>query len=176
MALNFDNLFANNEKNEIDDLYKEYGLGLEKIKLKRADESRASTSDVADDAELFFPMEQNESYTFEIILMAGWTDTNSIRFTLVGPAGAVGAFGIENPYPVYYPGDRESFFYDSGRKLGEVLVFSDTENGGWTFVIKGAVLNGATPGNLMFQWALKNSDTEPTTVYAGSHIRYRKVV
>lgn len=137
------------------------GGGMELI-VKDADETVNNSTTLQDDDELFFPVAANENWQFEGVFWFTSGGTPDIKYTFVGPTGAVGVFNIEN--------------LDVGGSDSEPLGNTIPSNGGTAVGIRftGAIANGANAGNLKFQWAQLTADASNTTVLAGSYLKFQK--
>ena len=138
--------------------------------IKTADESVTTSTTLQDDDALKFLMGANETWVFDVVGFWGAGSTGpDIKVGLNGPGTPTllraqiqhyngpgqtpaGAGGILTSY-----GTSEAVDISSGPP--------DT-----LFTLKGTVINGSTPGNLVVQWAQRVSSATATTVKAGSFL------
>lgn len=132
------------------------GVGQTQAIVKAADTSRISTATVANDAHLLLPVVANATYIVEAVLV--WTNGGGgFRADWSAPSGAS---------MVWTDNDGAG-----AADLGTDLTFSVTT--GTTF--QGALVVGATAGNLVVRWAQNASNTAATVLLAGSYLKLERV-
>ncbi|MEU3613111.1 hypothetical protein ABZ725_12500 [Streptomyces sp. NPDC006872] len=132
------------------------GVGQTQVVVKAADTSRTSTATVANDAHLLLPVVANATYIVEAVLV--WTNGGGgFRADWSAPSGAS---------MVWTDNDGAG-----AADLGTDLTFSVTT--GTTF--QGALVVGATAGNLVVRWAQNASNTAATVLLAGSYLKLERV-
>jgi hypothetical protein len=134
---------------------------------KLTDESRVSTIVYINDTELFFPVDANSWYEF------------NVRFVMTGTAG-LGGLGLSFQLPA---GATANY---SGRSSAAAGV--STGRNGMTSVVTAAAMTAnlsgsmfgdirvnATSGLATFQWCQNVSDVNPITMKSGCFLLYRKI-
>jgi len=121
---------------------------------KSADQAKTSDTVLADDSELFFAVAASEKWVgHAVIQVTTASATPDIKMQFAGPAGSTGRYV-----------ETYNIFSDSA--LGSSNTFGMTTFA--IFVFDFVIVNGATPGNLSFQWSQNTSSADATTVKAGS--------
>ena len=138
---------------------------------KTADETINNSSTLQNDDHLLFAIAANEEWVFDIQLFWDSDATADFKVALTVPSGATMQFGMPNAFI-----DSEGV-----AKKGP----STTASGGALALINGDayncnsfcgwVLNGATAGNVQFQWAQSTATAVDTIVRKGSFLRAYKV-
>jgi hypothetical protein len=138
--------------------------------VKQATESRTSTTVLANDAELFFPMEAGRSYRIHVNVYFVSTTAADFQYGVTGPLSPtlLAVSRIEcSPLSTPSFGDLKSAYYSSG--------VTCTSNGtGWV-TVEMLVHNGANAGTFAFTWAQNVSDASDTSVLKGSYLEYAEV-
>lgn len=138
---------------------------------KTATETRASTSTLADDAALKFTMAANTTYQFRI---RAWFETNAtpdFKYKLNGPAGTT---RLTATFAHGQPGAAPSW-------RATATTFATTADNpvgassSGSVLFDGVIENGATGGDLVFQWAQNTLDVANTSVLKGSYLEYAVV-
>lgn len=124
--------------------------------FKASAETVNNSNVLQNDDELLYPIGANQKKSFIAFIKLDIKSASDFRYSFTAPAGATGSFGsnIGSPPNEGALGDTETQL--SGANITTLLVFF------------GFVLNGATPGNLQFQWAQNTAVAEDTIVNAGS--------
>jgi hypothetical protein len=140
---------------------------------KTATEARASTTTLADDAILKFPMAANTTYRFRATIVINVGDLNAdVKYQWNGPASptkisilcthaAVGAAPANQVVDTSYAATASGTLDGSS---GDVIVKAE-----------GTIQNGANAGDFAFQWAQASSNVTATNVLKGSYIEYAAV-
>lgn len=135
-----------------------------------ADLPRNTTTVLANDTEVLFPMEANKKYRFaaELRYTAG---TGAMKWGFTGPAS-----------PTYMNVDR-SWIAPGGSAVAGVAVESAYNVTGLAIAgagegviwIGGVIHNGANAGNFVLQWAQNASSAQNTTRRAASSLEYKQL-
>jgi hypothetical protein len=136
---------------------------------KSADQSVTSSTTIINDTHLKFAVAANETYIFQIWLYTYAADgTPDIKLTCAGPSGSTVLWSSSQ---VIYLSDGTptlTSVQTSGATGGASSLFVDANNR--AIMLYGTISNGATAGDLQFQWAQNTSSANSTTVKAGSSI------
>ncbi len=142
--------------------------GFHCIKRKASDTSRASTTTVSDDPDLLFAVGANEVWDFTAII--NFTETNAtpdLKYTFAGPSGSTVTFA-----GAWYNVNSGLSALIAGTAGGTTnTVDFVTAAAPLQLVISGKCTNGATPGNLSFQWAQNVSNANNVTAITGSYLQ-----
>jgi hypothetical protein len=133
---------------------------------KSADQSVTSSTTLVNDTHLKFAVASNETYIFQLWLYTYAADgTPDIKLTCAGPSGSTvlwsssqvifNAGGSTTLTVVNTSGVTADLFVDANLRAIQLY---------------GTIANGATAGDLQFQWAQNTSSANSTTVKAGSSI------
>jgi len=133
------------------------GVGQVQYVRKTADQSRTSTTTLANDSQLVLPVVANATYSLFLLCIFSGGTTGDIKFDWVVPSGTVlrwsdqtGASGLNSDVDVYSaPG-------------GTTQV---------SFQIWATVVTSSTAGNVQFRWAQNATDTSATIVRANSSLQ-----
>lgn len=130
---------------------------------KTSDETRNSTTTVADDSELVLALEANERYAIEATLIVSAHATPDFKFALTGTGTST----------IWWTSDLDN---DEAGPLGAGNEQSVNGAGADTMVtLMGTIRVGGTAGNLSVQWAQDTSDANDTTLKDGSWIKATKL-
>lgn len=135
---------------------------------KSADESVTSSTTPQNDDHLLFAIGANETWMWTAVIFTICTDVAAdLLAQWAVPAGATFKVGYHSP-------DQGA---TSGVSSMATITQSSTSGNGFgvvntptTIIVSGIIVNGATPGNVQFQWAQGNSNVAAVTVQANSHI------
>lgn len=129
----------------------DYGLHTKAVN-KTADETVNNSDTFQNDDELLLAIGANEVWAFELYLLSSSSAVADYKGKFVGPSGATvyAQFASSNHLPA------DQTLVGVGRVGG---VFQK-----W----HGVIINGATAGNLQFQWAQDAAEASDTKVLAGS--------
>ncbi len=142
------------------------GAGTLATVLKTANEIVNNSSTLQNDDELLFAIGANETWQFDCdIYYTANNATADLKVTWVGPSGSTIIWS-----PVGK--DASNGTLDStGANAGGVTGTMAGTTGQLHQRHMGIIANGATPGNLQFQWAQNAPVSANSTVYALSNIR-----
>ncbi len=142
------------------------------IVTKTTDESRTSTTTLADDSELFFAMEANKTYSIKIEFTYYCNNTPDIKFGINGPASPTVLYyrGVSNG-----PNQSASAIAPWPHTYGTATTncTTTTGHGGAEYTVY--VKNGANAGTFALQWAQNTSSATASSVLAGSYIEWRVI-
>lgn len=135
---------------------------------KTLDESRQSTTAVANDAELFFPLAASTKYSIRGQIVCSGPTTADLKFGLGGPTSptvvAVASIALNFSAVV------EPTYFNAFATTTSVQTSAAPS---WSFItLDGIVQNGSNAGTFAFQWAQNASVASNTTVYAGSFLEW----
>jgi hypothetical protein len=137
--------------------------------IKTVDESVTSSTTLQDDDELKFSIAAGETWQFEVFAFWGAASTSpDIKVALNGP----GTPTLLRAQIQHYNGQGDAPYSGTVVTSYGVAESIDISSGppNTLFVIKGTVVNGATAGTLVVQWAQRASSVTATTVKAGSYL------
>lgn len=141
---------------------------------KTADESVTSSITLQDDDHLTFAIAANEVWQAEFILAVDGAAAGDLRVSLGVPAGATYRRFDLGPAPGV--ADAETSSVAIGSRTTGVASFgtaSATDTG--TVRVVFLVVNGATAGTIVLQWAQLTSSATATTLRQHSHMMARRV-
>ncbi len=130
--------------------------------IKKIDETIASDDTLHDDDELFFALEANKNYYFELIWFWVSDPTPDFQLAFSVPTGTTNKKMIGN----WKLNNSVQTTAVTGASITTTSGTSERTNG-----IYGYVTTGSTAGNLTFQWAQETSDVANTIVKAGSILK-----
>jgi hypothetical protein len=143
------------------------GGGTTILKTRKASDQTVTSSTVlANDSDLFFAVASNEVFTFQVFLATySAASTGGLKASFTGPAGSTVVYG--GPNAIYLAGGSVTAgIWATGGVATDYLVDSNNRS----LLFTGTISNGATAGNLRFQWAQNTSTATGVTVKAGSSI------
>lgn len=144
------------------------------IVRKTANESVTSnTTNQADDA-LLFALGASEVWVARFVIFYQGTTTGDIKFTITGPSGVTIRYG-SHQLGVASTTEIGSIRASSDVAAGSVVGGGAGATTPVTAFIEADIANGATPGNVTFEWAQATSDGTATTVLAGSYLVAHRV-
>ena len=136
--------------------------------LKVADETRSSTTTLANDTHMLFAVEANSRYAFEMFIET-YQDAGAFKYALSVPASVT----------------SRTIKRESKTESGSIVQACDRDAVGSTAVtgtalfgyvmMRGSIVTGGTSGNVAFQWAQNSSNAAASYVLAGSRLRYAKL-
>jgi hypothetical protein len=134
---------------------------------KLIDENRVSTIVYANDTELFFPVDANSWYEF------------NVRFDMTGTAG-LGGLGLSFQLPAgataNYTGRTSAAPGVSSGRVGMASVVTAAAMlANLSGSMFGDIRVNATSGLATFQWCQNVSDVNPITMKSGCFLLYRKI-
>jgi hypothetical protein len=140
---------------------------------KTADETVNNSAALQDDDHLFLPVEANEVWWFEALLICvGTTTTADFQFTFTGPAGAAAGWQARRDTAGVTPATTPV----NVLPLGTALALGGKAGATGVLVeLLGQIVNGPTAGNLKLQWAQNTATVEDNKILANSILRVRRV-
>ena len=149
-----------------------------KVVRKTADESVNNSNVLQSDDHLLFAIAANEIWEVELIVVLTSPSVNSdFKYGWAYPAGCTAYWGVHT-YGTGTPGNWCPVGTASNPQ--PILAIATSEaagslNGTQGFRIRAIFVNGATPGNINFQWAQNTATIENTTIKANSCLFARKL-
>ena len=133
---------------------------------KSADQSVTSSTTLVNDTHLKFAVAANETYIFQLWLFVYAADgTPDIKVTCTGPSGSTVLWSSSQ---VIFNAAGSTTLTSVNTSGVSADLFVDANNR--AIQLYGTIANGATAGDLQFQWAQNTSSANSTTVKAGSSI------
>jgi hypothetical protein len=133
---------------------------------KSADQSVTSSTTLVNDTHLKFAVAANETYIFQLWLFVYAADgTPDIKVTCTGPSGSTVLWSSSQ---VIFNAAAATTLTSVNTSGVSADLFVDANNR--AIQLYGTIANGATAGDLQFQWAQNTSSANSTTVKAGSSI------
>jgi hypothetical protein len=147
--------------------------------VKAVDESRTSTTTVADDGHLFASLEANSVYRFSSTLLFDGPEAADATITYTVPSGATGGWApVAGTLGTTVP-DGSAQLKVAARQFGSNsdigVMASSATLAGIMAMPRGIVTTGATPGLLRLRWAQQTSNASPVVLKAGSLLEVVKV-
>lgn len=138
---------------------------------KLANEARVSTTVLADDAKLKFPVFNAIKYAFRGKIYFDTTAAADFKWRHVGPAAPT---ILRLQRRVIIPGGAadSAIAVDTAFSAADITAIGVGTTGGWV-EFDGILQNGINPGTFSIQWAQNTSDPGNTTVLAGSQLEYK---
>jgi hypothetical protein len=138
---------------------------------KSSDQTVTSSTTLVNDSQLKFAVAANETYIFEAWLYTYAADgTPDIKVTFTGPSGSTVLWSSSQV--IFNAGGATTLTVVSpGGTSADLFVDANLR----AIQLYGSVLNGATAGDLQFQFAQNTSSANGTSVKAGSYIYGIKV-
>jgi hypothetical protein len=137
---------------------------------KSADQSISNDTNVANDTHLKFAVEANATYIFQLwIYTHSSSSTPGMNYQVSGPSGSTVFWSPPDVYTA--AGGSANATVSAGGSSLSHYVDGNTRPA----LMFGTIANGATAGDLQFQWAQNVSNATATTVRAGSSIQGIKV-
>jgi len=133
---------------------------------KSADQSVTSSTTLVNDTHLKFAVAANETYIFQLWLFTYAADgTPDIKVTCAGPSGSTVLWSSSQ---VIFNAAAATTLTSVNTSGVSADLFVDANNR--AIQLYGTIANGATAGDLQFQWAQNTSSANSTTIKAGSSI------
>ena len=149
-----------------------FGIGATTVAYKTADQSRNTTTVLANDSELSIPIGANEVYAiFGFIKSSSTSATPDFKMGFTVPAGGAFDIGYHANNGTLASANTYSL-RDSGIAGPLIPIGANIIN---TILLTGTVVNGANAGFLTLQWAQNTSNGTNVTVTAGSFIAATRV-
>lgn len=147
--------------------------------VKSVDESRTSTTTVADDGHLFASLEANSVYRFSSTLLFDGPEAADATITYTVPSGATGGWApFAGTLGTTVPDGSAQLKvaarqFASNSDIG--VMTSSATLAGIMAMPRGIVTTGATPGLLRLRWAQQTSNATPVVLKAGSLLEVVKI-
>lgn len=139
---------------------------------KTSDESVTSSTTLQNDNELKYTLAASEQVTFRITIFYEGDSAGDLKVGMTAPSGATGLCGGR--------GTNASSTGSTGQVVQSAFAFGTgsasygaigTGSSNWLIAtIDGVCINGATPGDLQFQWAQLASSATATKVLTNSYM------
>lgn len=147
--------------------------------VKTADETRTSTTTVADDGHLFASLAANSTYRFDATLLFDGPEAADATITFTVPSGATGGWSpMAGTLGTTVP-DGSAQVKVAARQFGSNsdigVMASSATLAGIMALPRGIVVTGATPGLLRLRWAQQTTNATPVSLKAGSVLEVVKV-
>ena len=133
---------------------------------KSSDQTVTSSTTLVNDSQLKFAVAANETYIFQAWLYTYAADgTPDIKVTFTGPSGST-VFWSSSQVIFNAGGATTLTVVSPGATTADLFVDANLR----AIQLYGTILNGATAGDLQFQFAQNTSSANGTSVKAGSSI------
>ncbi|MFE9844686.1 hypothetical protein [Streptomyces goshikiensis] len=147
--------------------------------VKSVDETRTSTTTVADDGHLYASLEANSVYRFSSTLLFDGPEAADATITYTVPSGATGGWApFAGTLGTTVP-DGSAQLKVAARQFGSNsdigVMASSATLAGIMAMPRGIVTTGATAGLLRLRWAQQTSNAAAVTLKAGSILEVVKV-
>lgn len=137
---------------------------------KTADQTLNTSTTLASDNALTFPVLASTKYSFRFVVFYDTPTAADFKWQITCPA---------SPTVVLYDGHAlapgatsETITRDNACSSSHSLT--ETSGTPGSIIIQGIIQNGANAGSVTFQWAQNTSNGSNTTVYAGSNVQYTR--
>jgi hypothetical protein len=142
------------------------GSGGVEVVLKTADETVNNSATLQNDDELKFAVGASEKWQFDCDIYHTTGGTVDLKSTWVGPSGSTIIWSVLGK-------DAANAVLDTTAALAGATTTSMAGSTGVMFHQRhmGVISNGATPGDLQFQWAQNTQTASNSIVHALSNIR-----
>lgn len=143
---------------------------------KTSDESRASTTTLADDTHLVFAAEVSAVYT-----MWGWIkyfadNTPDIKMQFTVPTGCLGEWAWIMPGQATLAGSVNGYSVRTeSNDVNAVRTGYGTSNTDHMVPVSGLFRMSTTAGNIALQWAQNVSDASATILYTDSWLMFQRI-
>jgi len=137
--------------------------------VKPGNEGVTSSIALQDDDHLLFAIGANEQWVFEFFIIWRSSAAADITFSITVPSGS-GDFNVGRQAGT---ASAEPIYTSTGLG-GPIDVHADAFARRATHIF-GVANNGATPGNVVLQWAQRVSDGTTTFIFANSWLRATRV-
>ncbi|MFD4740632.1 hypothetical protein ACFWNQ_25190 [Streptomyces virginiae] len=147
--------------------------------VKAVDETRTSTTTVADDGHLFAALDANSVYRFRGTLLFDGPEAADASLTFTVPSGATGGWAPNAGTLGTTVPDGSAQVKVAARLFGSNsdigVMASSASLAGIMATPQGIVTTGATPGLLRLRWAQQTTNASPVALKAGSTLEVVKV-
>jgi hypothetical protein len=133
---------------------------------KIADESVVNSSTLQDDNDFIFSLNANKTYEVTLMLKVHCSNGGKIKMRMIAPAGSTAFMGA-----IATKGGNSGVTYMPNPTLAYTIAPAALDENTDIIIIQGTISTSATSGTFKVQWAQDNSDTDPTTVFAGSYCK-----
>ena len=139
--------------------------------FKPSDESVTSSTALQNDDDLLFAIGANEEWAFQLYIVHNCSSDYDLAYAITVPAGCTVYYGHDSPgdYSVYGTSNMQA------SSSGETC-YSAGVDGLKQILIYGIAKNGATAGNVQFQFAQQASGGTASIVKAGSGLVAHELV
>jgi hypothetical protein len=143
---------------------------------KTADESRESTTTLADDTHLVFAAEANAVYT-----MYGWikyfaNNTPDIKMQFTVPTGCLGEWAWLMPGAGTAAATTNGYsIRTESNDVNVVRTGFGTSNSDHNTPVSGIFRMSSTAGNIALQWAQNTSDASANILYTDSWLMFQRI-
>ena len=146
--------------------------GVELTVVKKENEARTNNI-LANDAHLSFTLAANEKYYFSGVVFFDTVAAADFKFRFLGPVSPA-LVRISRWIIVPGTGAFAGVAVETGYSTSDLPVTGSGSIGG-CMEFEGTIHNGPNSGDFNFAWAQNTTNASPTTVYAGSCIRWIKL-
>lgn len=136
--------------------------------VKAADESRNTTTTLANDSELVLAVEASVTYMFESVIFQNSAATPDYKGQWSVPAGTTGRFQCTG----YSLAGTLGIFDNATITTTQTIAGAGAAQ---PHLMTGYITTSTTPGNLRWTWAQNTSNGSNSTTLAGSYIKMWKV-
>ena len=133
---------------------------------KAADESVVNSTTLQNDDDFVFSFSANKTYEVSLMLKVHCSNGGRIKMQMSAPTGSTAFMGAlttkgGNNLVTWMPSTSSSYNIAAGAldESSDIVI------------IQGTITTGSTAGTFRVKWAQSNSDTDPTTIYAGSYAK-----
>lgn len=146
--------------------------------VKGTSETRASTTTLADDTDLLFPVTAGEQYVIKFHICASAILAADIQTSWNVPAGTSGLKRILGPGSTATDASADNISMRCGvHNPGTAVTYSGVRNSNALAftVLEEAVLTITTTGTVAFRWAQATSNATGSIVFSSSWAEYRRI-
>lgn len=157
------------------------------ILYKASDESRASTTTLADDADLVLILNASKKYRFRLQFLCWANATADFKWTILAGAATAGAYAMWGPQTMTtvvsanWETATNTGYY--GHLIANITAGTARNVNGNNTSTARAIIScqgmietpSSSPGTLAFQWAQNTSNATAAVVYAGSFLAYKEI-
>jgi hypothetical protein len=148
--------------------------------VKNGTQTVTSSTTLVNDSDLFFPLEANAQYEWELFMRFSGLQAAGIKLAWTAPAGTsfnrtCGGPGSTNAVQTNANTTEMRW---SSHSITTAVDYTNPRNstGLHTWLTESSIFTaGATAGNLQLQWAQNTSNATGTVVQGSSYIRYRRI-
>jgi hypothetical protein len=133
---------------------------------KTADESVVNSTTLQDDNDFTFPFAANATYEITMMLKVHCSNGGKIKMKTVAPAGSTAFLGA-----LATKGGNSAVTYMPSPAAAYTICNAALDENTDIIMIQGTITTAGTAGTFKVQWAQDTSDTDPTTIFAGSYCK-----